>query len=525
MTEKIRKWLKELSINVSLNYLKHQLECHPDYPSMVSITDTLDELGIANAALTLDKRKLDEVPIPFLAFSSINGEGFIIVKNIKEQLQQNLGFEKNWNGVALLAEKPEHWHHAENESHLLKERKSRYHIALTIAMIILFAIIYLFNYFSSQLISLFLSSLIGFAIATLIVQHDLGISNDLTEQLCRTGKNIDCDAVMHAKGSGFSKWFNFADTGIIYFSSFFMLLVSLSPGLLILAVLSAAATPFIFYSLYYQWRVVRKWCPLCLIIVAILSMQFIIVLPVLMEFDFTTIGIREIVLTVFIIAVSASVWFLMLKPTLNRNKDLIDKNVSLQRFKNSLDIFTAALKQQRRADTTPLENDLQLGNAAAPIQIMVACNPYCSPCAKAHKALEELITKHDIGLTVRFAIRSAEKENKGTQAVEYMLQLLTNETIIYKRKALHEWYVDMNIEKFREKYPLHEQTEVVSLLKQHELWSKEMQIVFTPTIFINGYELPKQYNVENLKQLLRGWKNKEETIENKQLEHYEYAVV
>jgi uncharacterized membrane protein/thiol-disulfide isomerase/thioredoxin len=339
--------------------------------------------------------------------------------------------------------------------------------------------------------------------AVLIVQQELGISNELTEQLCNTGKNTDCDAVMHSKGSRVAKWFNWADAGIIYFSSFLLILVSSSPGLLILAVISAAAIPFTFFSLYYQWGVVKKWCPLCLITVAVLWVQFILLLPLLIKFDMAAVEKSEAAFTVFIITVVAAVWLLIIKPIFDKNKELTGKNYSLLRFKNNPDIFITLLQQQRRVDITPFENDLQLGNSAAPVQIMVACNPYCGPCAKAHEALDKLIEKNDIGLTVRFAVKAESKEDKRTQAVEYLLQVLNDMTNIYKRKVLNNWYAGMNMKKFKDIYPLKERTAIDDLLNNYAQWSEIAKITFTPTIFINGYELPKQYGIGDLEGLLK----------------------
>ena len=54
----IASWLHHLKIPISSQYIKEKLLSHPDYPSLLSITDTLDEMGIDNAALVVDNRKL-----------------------------------------------------------------------------------------------------------------------------------------------------------------------------------------------------------------------------------------------------------------------------------------------------------------------------------------------------------------------------------------------------------------------------------------------------------------------------------
>jgi hypothetical protein len=63
----LHNWLTELKIPVSKSYLKQQLQSHPDYPSLLSITDTLNELCIDNTAIQIEKEILPEIPTPFIA--------------------------------------------------------------------------------------------------------------------------------------------------------------------------------------------------------------------------------------------------------------------------------------------------------------------------------------------------------------------------------------------------------------------------------------------------------------------------
>lgn len=61
----VSKWLKKLAIPTSKSFIKKQLRSHPEYPSLVSITDTLDELGIDNASLVVDKERIGEIHFPY----------------------------------------------------------------------------------------------------------------------------------------------------------------------------------------------------------------------------------------------------------------------------------------------------------------------------------------------------------------------------------------------------------------------------------------------------------------------------
>ena len=516
-------WLRELNVPVSKRYIRQQLLCHPDYPSVAAITDVLDELGIDNAAMVIDKERIKEELPPFLACDSANGGTFIIVKNSEVQLRPESDFGKIWNGIAIFAAKPEKWNNAENERWLFKERKLRYQIAVPIVLLVALTAGCLINHFSWQIASLLFSVLLGLGVVILIVLKELGFNNELTEQFCKAGKNIDCDFVMQFKGGRLGKWINWADAGIIYFSSFLFLLTSPSSTNFLLAVLSVFAIPFTFYSLYYQWQVVKKWCTLCLIIVAVLWLQFALLLPSLAMFNATSIGVNEVALVFFILTALAIVWMLIVKPSFNQNKELIEQNYSLQRFKNRPDVFMALLGQQRKATTLPFEGVIQLGNPTAPLQITVVCNPYCNPCAKTHELLDEISEKNNVGLSICF-YTPENKEDKRTKAVIYLLQLLSSTDKDYKRQLLRDWYSTMDIEAYRIRYPLPECRDVDSQLREFTQWAKENDIKFTPTIFLNGCEMPRQYYIKDLNHVFKEWKNNEETVENNQRQN-EYVLV
>ncbi|WP_293010724.1 thioredoxin domain-containing protein [Mongoliibacter sp.] len=72
-------------------------------------------------------------------------------------------------------------------------------------------------------------------------------------------------------------------------------------------------------------------------------------------------------------------------------------------------------------------------------------------------------------------------------------------------KALDHWYLPENkeYEAFATKYPMIGELKAQKSRIQDMLnWCEQENISYTPTIFINGYELPKAYSVEDLKYIL-----------------------
>jgi len=123
LSTQIADWLHQLGIPASKKYLKNQLLSHPDYPSLASITDVLDELDIENTAIEIEKEQLPELPVPFLAHLRSNGGEYVIIKNRDNLERQFPKFFERWDGVVVLAEKPANWHHQENGRELKKKRK------------------------------------------------------------------------------------------------------------------------------------------------------------------------------------------------------------------------------------------------------------------------------------------------------------------------------------------------------------------------------------------------------------------
>jgi uncharacterized membrane protein/protein-disulfide isomerase len=514
----LSRWFKLLKISVAKSYLKEQLLSHPDYPSLLSITDILDDLNIENSAIEIKKEQLPEIPVPFMAHLKSNGGEFVIVNNRNDLDRQFSKFFERWSGVVVLAEKPDGWQHLENNHSLQKKKQKTFANAAFITVLAAFIIASSLLTWQWQQTSLLFIAAAGIFISWLIVSKDLGIENKIGDEVC--GKQDDCSSIIKSKGAKLPLGISWSDVGMIWFSFLLLLLLinsfekTLSGFYILISLLFTFGLPFTIFSVYYQWRV-KKWCRLCLITVGLLWLQFLILIPQWQQITNWKFDWNNLILSGLILVFVSSTWFAV-KSLLKSNKKLESENFVHIRFKNNPDVFTSLLQKQKKIDTTPFENDLQLGNADADLQILVACNPYCTPCAKAHKVLHELVEKNNIGLTVRFAIKTENKEDKRLKAAEYILQLLTDKSIDYKRKVFHDWYEWMDMEKFQTKYFLQKNGTVDVLLEKYEAWSEEAEIQFTPAIFINGHESPKQYNVEYLKFLVKEIpkKRKTETTES-----------
>ena len=122
--------------------------------------------------------------------------------------------------------------------------------------------------------------------------------------------------------------------------------------------------------------------------------------------------------------------------------------------------------------------------------------------------MEELISHNrDIQLQIIFTA-SGEDTDRKTAPAQHLLAIASKDDELLTKKALDGWYNApvKDYSAFAEKYPvdntiLTAQKEKIQAMRA---WCHAEQISFTPTFFINGFQLPDTYNISDLKFLLTG---------------------
>jgi thiol-disulfide isomerase/thioredoxin len=196
----------------------------------------------------------------------------------------------------------------------------------------------------------------------------------------------------------------------------------------------------------------------------------------------------------------ASIWF-SIKPILEIANDVKLTNAKMLLLKSNINVFMALLRRQRTIDASLWENDFLIGSKDAAVQLMVAINTYCPPCAREYKNLLEIVRTFpdSIGVTMRFFVDSNE-DSKTTRSVLYVLSQYVSTSKEEQSKILENWFSSNPVSPEEKK--VHQYTEQTGILKQYQEWFHKNNVTHTPTIFLNGYELPKPYYVLDLKMLI-----------------------
>lgn len=294
--------------------------------------------------------------------------------------------------------------------------------------------------------------------------------------------------------------------GLLGFSYFFgslgLLLVNgLSySSLAFVSYLSFLALPAVLISLYYQAVVIRQWCRFCLIVQAVLVAE---VLTAFMGGFYTApISIASIPLLALLFVLPILGWKLV-RPLLDKEKEVNIYKRGLRKIKQNPDVLHGLLSRTRKISTPTDGLGIFLPSPDAKYNIIKVCNPYCGPCAEAHPILEELVAAGRINLQILFTARVGEE---GTcRPVRHFLAIDEKGDKERTQQALDKWYnaEEKEYDSFAERYPMNGE-----LLKQDEKiaamrnWCDAEKITHTPTLFINGHELPKEYSVADLKEVL-----------------------
>jgi len=524
------KYVQLTKAKVTTTSAQNGIEENPYYPSLLSLSDTFDKFGIINDAYEVDNEKLDQLLPPFVAYAIVPGVGkdFVLVTNQtnkkvsylykghKPQTISKDAFLKQFQNIVWLA-KPDEHNEEPDYAKKAKEEKAKQNKKITLYALVAALIIMTFainlhdtNYLSFTILSLL--KFVGIATTIMILIYDIDQNNPFVKNLCSAGGHTNCGAVLNSKASKImgASW---GEIGFYYFGATTLLLmypaINYSDKFAYLSVANAFAALFIPFSIYYQWRIIKQWCPLCLIVQGVLFSELLWGIenfwtskPQLL-YSLNKLPTNTLPLVICLIA-PVVIWN-SLRQVLSKAKDARSFEASYKRLQYNPEIFSGLLHQQPKAPDGWQQLGINLGNPYADTTIIKVCNPFCGPCAKAHPELEEIL-KHNNNVQLKIIFASKNKaEDRNAIVAKHLLSIAAEGNMKHTQHSLDEWYLAPKKEykSFAAKYPTHHELE---LQDQHieamGAWCKEAEISFTPTIFINGHRLPENYRIEELKNIL-----------------------
>jgi len=533
MEKKISEFTRYLNLPVSNKFLEYQILSHPDYPSWVSISDVFVRIGLRHEVRRISNEQLSNLNFPFLVKSESKDSNEIsIVKNSKA-LQLWFAdpvINNSKTSIVLLPNiKESKIVDNENLKNIVNERILSILKVLLIASLITFVIVAGIPFSSWIDIFLPLTSLCGLSLGILLIIKELGFNSKALENFCNFGGEGNCDKIIHSDASKIFGEISLSDAAVSYFLFQLFIVGFLLPFvqtpsayLAILSLYSIITIPVLFYSFYMQFKL-KLACMLCLAVDSILIAQ--LALFGLMHstniFSMSNVSFLSFILvSLLFVGITAAV--ILINSTLIKYNSLKKSSVITNRFKHNLSLFKQQLYKQKKINVDTFDKEIVLGNQNSPIEIDMIANPGCRYCGKAFRKVFQLLYTYPdmIKIVIRFNFMVLPNLYENIPPFFKKKLHLMNYWIheVYGKpnqqdltiQLINDWYKfgNKHFKKFKKKYTTEKDSEyehTLTFAYQHSEWVYKTGIKTFPTIMINGFKIPVNYNIDDIIALMPGF--------------------
>ncbi|KQS36817.1 cysteine peptidase family C39 domain-containing protein [Pedobacter sp. Leaf194] len=507
--------LQILNIQANSFTVKKIIESHPDFSSLLSISDTLQEFKVKSTAFLVKKEEFNSkgLSFPFIAHLPENGGEFVIVnkivdENVHLENQKNGKFEipqfefiNKWEGVSLyptISEKS-----AERDYRVNQVKNLFYYSKFVGLMILLTNIFYLliadkfFFYDNNLALGLKLG---GIVITSVLLFKSVSFNNPLVNMACGILKNGNCDSVLTSPASRLTSWLSWSEVGFYYFFGTFLCLV-INPELeLIVKLINLLSLPYTVYSIRYQFKN-KSWCILCCGVQIVLWLEA-------WNFSLSSHAATQLNLRIFLeVLWSFSipvVFWSGLKLISIKSQEVVSLTKQLNKIKFNTPLFIDAISKEPKNVVDQAIFPIVIGNSKAQTTVTIVSNPYCRPCAEAHIWLSNWLEgRNDIKIEIIFAVTDNKNDVRNIVA-KHMIALSRMKDPEVMRAAIDEWYKKQtnNYENWINRYPVNYELDANEVIKAHRKWCNSANITSTPTILINGQKLPEPFILSDIKYLI-----------------------
>ena len=519
--------VKEHNLKVNTRRLSSKIRKHPNNYSFLALHDVLSDYGIETKGIKCENAeflksikndfivqiKLLETKQDFFAYvynlNSQTCDWFNPIKHKREKIDIE-NFKQIFTGYLFLFDLSDDAGEKKYKEAHSEEVKQRIIENILFFFLPLFFILVILSHAITspvawiEYIYAFLL-LTGCIVGGILLLHEYNEYNPILSHLCVQSEKFNCSAVLFSKGSQFMgiPW---TVIGFSYFLGIFMSLLIYqfdSSIFITITYCHLFVLPYVLYSLYYQKKVVKQWCSLCLTVQILIILLFTIALIGGAYTQIKELTIRSFLGLFGIMFLSSTLtYFLWLFIKYKKSSDYFES--SFIQIKYNPMVFQSLLEQEEKI-IMPVDNyGITMGKKNGKYQIIKVCNPYCSHCADAQNELQKLMNDNgEIGLRIIF-INDPDTESYKQTPIDAFLSFYYEGCDM--EPILSEWYdsEEKNIDFFNQRHPLKEHfiTKNMDNAKAMCHFCDEMKITGTPTLFINGYRLPDVYHVDDLKYLL-----------------------
>ncbi|WP_165045093.1 thioredoxin domain-containing protein [Dysgonomonas sp. ZJ709] len=507
----IAHFLKLLKVKHTTGFTSKLYNEHPHKYNMFGLRKMLSEYNIENVGVRINNKEEDihSLEPPFIAHT---GSDFVVVEKItptkvhynwqgKQIINTVKEFIDTWSGVILVAEPTpksiEPFYKENKKNELFNVLQKKY-------LLISVCILLILSYFSNSLytniwanLSL-IANFAGIYICHLLVQKQLHIQSNYADKICSLFKESDCNNILDSDSAKLWGVIGWSEAGLSYFISNVFVILLLPQLISYMVLINICILPYSFWSVWFQKFKAKQWCPLCLLIQVLLWAIFIINIA-LVHIGIPVFSVPDFLLLICVYTIPFILINLSL-PAFARAGKIEQITQEINSIKATNEVFASLLKKQSFYQVSKATSNILIGNPDASILITIFSNPHCSPCAKMHQRINKLLKESNGNLCVQYIFSSFEE--KVDISNKFMTAIYFEKDKTKCQEIYDEWFETGRTKKeeFFEKYKVDMESEDVNLeFSKHNAWKEETGLRATPTIIINGYKLPDNYKIEDLK--------------------------
>ncbi len=507
----VQRLIRHYKLQITNETIIEKLYTHPEYPSLKSICDSLNVWGIKNYPMRMDREELHETRSPFIAHINDGNEKFAFVPQLNGQSSityfetpdrsKNIDtntFFQHYSGIALLIdpdEKVGETGYQEKKQTDWMRGVLPYAGALSFFLLLLYSFVSHEGRFDFGLIYLgsFFIKTVGLTFSFLLMQKDLNINSRLADVLCGISKKTNCNSILNTEASRVFGWLHWSDLGLIYFMVGLLTLAN-NPGAgeySIMNLLSFGALGYVVYSIYYQSVIAKVWCPLCLGVQAVFLVEAILSVVFFSDMVFSV----DSFIKYLSIAVAATFVVALSKAYFLDSSKSQQQKLNYLKLKRNPDIFIDLLKKGVRKSFDLKDQTFLIGSKQAPVKVIALLSLNCKPCQRAFNQLKSLVDNDSVAVYLIFSLYDDRLKSIINNAGQLFQEEKSQEAV----QLLNDWYNSNQRAQISAKCESSKPTDRFDSIQQaHNGLFSSAQIQGTPTVFVNGYELPKEYEIGDI---------------------------
>jgi len=502
--------------------LKETIMAHPEAGTLLAVGDILDDYNIENISVRITPEELCKIDTPFISQLQTPEKEFVLITTVgidKIEYVNRHGrstklpfseFREKWSGIALMTEvtggSREKGYALNRVRNILSRVRLPFVITSLFLMTVYWGIYRNLSQAHGTFIACFVLLLSGAIVTTLLVIQSVAGGNSFVHRLCNISRLTRCNDILESSAASIGGVVSWSEVGWVYFTGS-LLSMSFAPGSLpVLQLINICALPYTCWSIYYQWKIAKQWCPFCISIQLLLWSTFILSTISLHGLGLGSLTFDNCLATAVCFLTPVTFAWLTF-PFIKKAMQAAPLRAELHRIKTSEAFFKASLAGQEKVSFEGYDQDIVFGDPHAPYEITVVSNPYCSPCARMHQRVNDLLSKLPARVKLRYVFAVAGPDNEERdQAIKYLIAAYHQYGQGTAEEIYSMWYSadTVNFDRTFARYPVKMDDPVLdAILASHSEWCRRAGITATPTVYLNGSKLPGEYELEDLKHFIR----------------------